>query len=121
MNTPSIQIQTVSELLDAAANPDLLLTNISGELLREAADALDAQYSIAKFAGGKKLVKDIQDLRSKARVLGSVSTDGSRRAARSQERLVAIAACNTDDHIFWLLARAVMTPEQLAAVDADFE
>lgn len=113
-------IATPAELIEAALNPNLLTVTATGELLAGAVDLLESECDAAANAGGQELVRRIRAMRGAADRLSNVSTDNTSRAARMQAKLARLAAANSDQHILWLLAAAVMTPEQHASVRTAF-
>jgi hypothetical protein len=116
----SINITTAAELIDAAGNPNLEPVNVTGALLAGAVELIETEFDDAAKAGGRALVQRIRAAREIADRLAAVSTDNTARAGRMQARLAGLVRAYSDNYCLWLLAAAVMTPEQHATVQAAF-
>lgn len=115
-----MRITTAKDLFDAAMDPNVEPVNVSAALLEGAVELLEKEEFEAGKAGGAELVRRLRAVRAAAGRLAAVTTDGTERAERAQKDLAGIAAINSDEHMLWLLAAAVMTDEQLRLVRSAF-
>jgi hypothetical protein len=113
-------ITTPAALIEAALNPNLVPIVATSDLLAGAVEQLESEYDAASKSGGQELVRRVRQMRAAAERLSTVSTDNTSRATRMQAKLARLAAANSDQHIQWLMAASVMTPEQHATVRAAF-
>lgn len=115
-----MKITTAWELIDSVLDPNVEPVNVSSALLEWAVELLEGKEFEAVKAGGAEMVRHLRAVRAAAGRLAAVTTDGTERAERAQKELSGIAAMNSDEYILWLLAAAVMTDEQHAAVRGAF-
>ena len=118
MTETSKPITDAAELLRLAADPNVALASVSGEVLKVAIELIDSSVYAAEQAGGRQMVVDLRRLRGIAGVLAKCGADGSGSAKRAQALLAGIANDLNDNRLLWLLSSQVMTPEQLATVNA---
>lgn len=113
-------ITTPGALIDAALDPNVTPVGVTAELLRGAVALIENEVDAASKAEGQDLVRRLRNMRAAAERLSAVTTDNTERARLLQVDLADIAAANSDQHILWLLAAAVMTAEQHAKIRAAF-
>lgn len=107
-------------LVDAALDPNVTPVGVTAELLGGAVALIEKEVDAASEAEGQDLVRRIRNMRAAAERLSAVTTDNTERAKILQVDLADIAAANSDQHILWLLAAAVMTAEQHAKIRTAF-
>ena len=120
-----MKIETAQQLVELAGNPTVLLTAISGDLLKAAAELLGDNLDAAVRGDAQKMAETIKALRDAAgRLAGiatasgepEITTDGSKGAKRSQRELEALYRTYSDEFVLWRLALRVMSPDQKKVV-----